>query len=130
MGGWGRDTPWRQGHILAAETASKLDIAHPENDAETVVLVISHDCDLAYHDLGIEPNCEVMVGRSVEKLDGNCSWGKNARKLQLPFTGGSLPLIAEFLATSRQTIPKAFLDGHEPAANVRLTYGELTGLQI
>jgi hypothetical protein len=29
------------------------------------VVVISHDCDLANHDLQVEPNVEIIIGRHL-----------------------------------------------------------------
>jgi hypothetical protein len=80
---WTRDTPWRQGHVLTAEAAQALGLSHPESPDSTCVVVISHDCDLANDVLQIEPDVEVIVGRSVPKGDGNYFWAKAPRTLHI-----------------------------------------------
>jgi len=129
MAVWGRNTPWRQGHLLSTESAKELGLFHQEETAETLVLVISHDCDLAQGDLSLEPACEVIVGRVIEFQNGNYAWAKNVRKLHLSFSAGTVKLIGEFVATDRRIIDKSALAGHEPVANVRLDPDELTVLQ-
>ena len=48
MGEWARDTPWRQGQVLSVEAANAFGLAHPETPNATIVVVISHDCELAH----------------------------------------------------------------------------------
>lgn len=128
MGEWGRNTPWRQGHILSSDGAKALGIAHPDSSKETVVLIISHDCDLAQPP-DLEPVCEAIVGHVIDKMDGNCTWGKNVRRLHLSFSDGPTKIFANFVAVDRLSIDKSALVGHMPAASVRLTTSEFTILQ-
>src|SRR5579883_3521016 len=114
MGEWLRDTPWRQGRILSAESAKQLGLAYPDPSQEPVVVVISHDCDLA-QPIDKEPNCEAIVGRTVDKLDGNFAWAKTARRLHLPFSDGPTKIIGEFSALDKIVISKAALADHLPA---------------
>ena len=80
---WTRDTPWRQGHLLTTEAALALGLSHPESPDSTCVVVISHDCDLANDALHIEPDVEVIVGRRLQKGDGNYFWSKAPRTLHI-----------------------------------------------
>lgn len=66
---WTRETTWRQGRVLGVDAASAAGLAC---ESDVCVLVISHDCDLAIHDLDIEPNVEVIVGRSFRRLTETC----------------------------------------------------------
>ena len=75
MAGWDRRTPWHQGHVLAAETVVALHLIPDVDLASTVVVVVSHDCDLAQVP-GTEPSVEVVVGRRVSAADGNFTHGK------------------------------------------------------
>ncbi len=132
MAGWGPDTPWRQGQILAAESAIALGLSDSNGHAESIVLVVSHDCDLAYSDLATEPDCEVIVGTVIDldKVDGRYTEAKHARRLHLPFTGGQTKLAGDFHASNKYAVPKSRLAApHEPAANVALTPDELSTLQ-
>ena len=82
MAEWNRDTPWRQGHLLGADATEALGLGHAGTPDQTLVIVASHDCDLAQSPEG-EPTIEVVVGRLVTEKDGNCTHAKNARKLQV-----------------------------------------------
>jgi hypothetical protein len=54
------DTAWQQGFILDKESAIELGLARPDAEDNSVVVLISHDCDLL-EPPDIEPNCEVIV---------------------------------------------------------------------
>jgi integrase/recombinase XerD len=56
-----------------------------------VAVVISHDCDLAQLP-DAEPMVEVILGKRIDRLDGNYSYAKNTRRLHLSFTRGKAPL--------------------------------------
>lgn len=128
MSEWQRDNPWRQGFILSSDSVKALDLVHSKSPDDTVVVVSSHDCDLAQLP-DTEPYCEVIAGFPIDDLNGNLTSAKNIRRLHLTFSGGSIKLSAEFNATDKKQINKRVLAGHHPAANVRLTPAELTILQ-
>ncbi|CDW96471.1 MULTISPECIES: hypothetical protein [unclassified Thiomonas] len=109
--GWTRDTPWRQGHILPAAAVSELGLG---GMADTCVVVISHDCDIANDDLTVEPNVEVIVGRIGVRREGNFEWAKAPRTLHmaLPCCDGT-PVI-ELSATRKVIVPKSTLARFEP----------------
>jgi hypothetical protein len=132
MPGWGPDTPWRQGHVLTAESAEQLGLSKKDEKPETIVLVISHDCDLAHDDLTAEPACEIIVGTviRVDQIEGRYTEAKHPRRLQLPFGAGETKIVADFVAIRKQHIRKSDLGApHEPAAAIRLTPDELSVLQ-
>ena len=123
------ETPWRQGYVLTATSAQKLNLVHPDGEADDpIVLMISHDCDLAAP-LHREPDCEVIVGRHIQAVDGACTNGKNTRKLHLTFSGGSVSIAAEFSAIDKHKISKAVMAEHAPSEKVRLTRHEFSIVQ-
>lgn len=81
---WTRETPWRQGHLLTDEAANALGLGNPEHPDDTVVIVATHDCDLAQLPES-EAAIEVVVGRRIEAMDGNYTYAKTARTLHIKF---------------------------------------------
>jgi hypothetical protein len=81
------DTPWQQGFVLSRDSATTLGLAHPDSQTETIVVLITHDCDLV-EDSQIEPDCEVIVGRKIKEVDGRFTKAKNPRCLHLSFSDG------------------------------------------
>lgn len=104
---WVRDTAWRQGCVLPKAAIAALQLAHPTRPDDTVVVVATHDCDIA-QDPAAETYIEVVIGATVGKPDGNCSHGKNARKLHLNFTGADAGTV-ELEATAKVRIEKTRL---------------------
>lgn len=118
---WDRDsTPWRQGRLLTVDAiAACLGDAGAEITDQTIVIVATHDCDLAQHP-DAEPHVEVIVGRLVEKGEGICTHSKNARKLHLEFSGDR-DFWGEFEATKKYSIGKLELNKFVPRDDARLT---------
>lgn len=116
---WNRDTPWRQGHVLTVEAAAAFGLLHASGPGQTIVIVATHDCDLAQSPES-EPLVEVIVGRCIDKLDGNFTHAKTARKLHVELSGAS-PSKAEFEATGKTQISKAELAAFGPQAGLRLS---------
>ena len=119
MSEWTRHTPWRQGHILTDESVKKIDLIHPEYGDETIVIVASHDCDLAQLPER-EPYVEVVVGHRIKTLDGNYTHAKSSKTLHIEFVGDEL-LLTEFVITEKRTIHKNLLVDFNPANNSQLT---------
>lgn len=115
---WTRATPWRQGHLLTPETILALGLRPTEHPGDTVVVIASHDCDLAQLPAS-EPLVEVVVGRRITQPDGNYTHAKTSRTLHIPFDGDSV-LLAEFVITAKQAIPKQALAPFQPLATHRL----------
>jgi hypothetical protein len=126
MAVWARDTPWRQGHVLSSEATRAL--VGETRSADTRVVVISHDCDLA-QDEAIEPSVEVLVGRQIPSADGNYSYAKNARRLHLTLTGGGEHIVVDLVAGSKNSILKQDLAEHQPEAALLMTGAEREILQ-
>jgi hypothetical protein len=116
---WNRDTLWRQGSLLDSDAIAALGLTHATEPESTLVIVASHDCDLAQAPEG-EPYVEVVVGRLVMDKDGNCTHAKNARKLQVEFAGAAV-LWAEFEATAKVSIDKLKLNDFGPRTDAHLT---------
>jgi hypothetical protein len=114
---WDRRTPWRQGHVLTAETVGALQLVPHADPASPLVVVVSHDCDLA-QDPSSEPVVEVIIGRRVSNANGNFTHGKNPRRLHLPAIEVGAPICVELTATARQSIPKHDLAAHAPSTTI------------
>ena len=119
MAEWNRDTPWRQGHLLGNDAIESLGLHHAVAPDQTVVIVASHDCDLAQAPEG-EPVIEVVVGRLVLGKDGNCTHAKNARKLHVEFTGVAV-FWAEFDTIAKLSIDKRALNDFIPRPGALLS---------
>lgn len=119
MAEWNRNTPWRQGHLLSQDAITTLGLRHAARSEQTVVIVASHDCDLAQAPEG-EPKIEIVIGCLVTDKDGNCTHAKNARKLHVEFVGGDT-FWAEFEATAKSSIEKLKLNAFHPRSDAHLT---------
>jgi hypothetical protein len=133
MGGaeatWTRETPWRQGHLLTPEAALAFRFSHPESPDSTCVVVISHDCDLANDALPIEPDVEVIVGRRVQKGDGNYYWAKAPRTLHIDTVHNGSGAVIELVATAKRLIPKKELASFIPDKSYALPGKSLLALR-
>lgn len=118
MAEWDRDTPWRQGNLLGSDAIDALKLRHPEFQEKTLVIVATHDCDLAQHP-DAEPRIEVLVGQLTEK-DGTYAHAKSARRLHIEFSGAGV-FWAEFDAIAKISIAKADLAQFSPRTNSHLT---------
>lgn len=128
-GSWTRDTPWRQGHFLAADAIQALGLVHPETPDSTCVVVISHDCDLANDALQIEPDVEVIVGRHLPKGDGNYFWAKAPRTLHIDVLQNGTAAVVELIATAKRFVPKQALAAFSPDANYAFPGKSLSALR-
>jgi hypothetical protein len=126
---WTRDTPWRQGHLLTNEAALALGLSHPASPDSTCIVVISHECDLANDALHIEPDVEVIIGRRVQKGDGNYFWAKAPRTLHIDALDGGAVAVIELVATTKRTIPKQTLAAFTPDTTYALPGKSLSALR-
>lgn len=126
---WTRDTPWRQGQVLGIEAAESLGLEHPDCPADTAVVVISHDCDLANDNLKAEPFVEAVIGRKVATAKGDFSWGKSPRTLHLEYTQNGAQVFLELVATDKLCIEKNLLAPFVPDAAFQLSPKSLSGLR-
>jgi hypothetical protein len=126
---WTRDTPWRQGHILTTDAAEALGLFHPEAPDGTCVVVISHDCDLANDDLQVEPAVEVIVGRRLDKGNGNYFWAKAPRTLHVDVLRGDAAVVVELVATSKRLVSKQTLATFSPDTAYSFSGNALSALR-
>jgi|SRR5680860_5988 len=127
MAEWTRETPWRQGHLLTDEAMKELVLSHPDNPDDTVVIVATHDCDLA-QSTKREPEVEVVIGRRIANADGNYTHAKTSRTLHVAFEGVA-PLLAEFVITAKCSVQKEILGNFKPAVTPRLSPSNLSTFQ-
>lgn len=71
---------WKQGTIVCS--ADRCQFAKNVAVGE-ILIVISQDCDILHSCFDVEPYVSVLRGRQIENLDGNLTYGKNPRKLQI-----------------------------------------------
>ena len=127
---WNRDTPWRQGHVLTKAAVQKLGLVYPDKEPElTYTIVISHDCDLVNDDLDKEPDAEVIIGKIVDKADGNFSWAKSPRTLHLEATQDGKAVDIELVATSKCLVSKLALAEFTPDSAWSLSSNSLSILR-
>lgn len=127
MAEWSRETPWRQGHVLTDEAVDALGLRDAQA-AKAVVVVVSHDCDLAASP-DKEPDVEVIVGRLVEKADGNFTHAKTPRILHIEFTTPDGTKVVELGATKKVLVPKSKLSNYKPSQEFQLGSTEESILQ-
>ena len=128
MAEWNRDTPWRQGHLLGNDPIEALGLQHTSAPDQTLVIVVSHDCDLAQAPEG-EPVVEVAIGRLLTDKDGNCTHAKNARKLHVEFVS-TVDFWAEFEATATLSVGKRELNDFVPRPEAHLSPEDLAIFQL
>lgn len=105
---------WRQCSIAADPLRERLlqDELLRDATADDLLIVATQDCDLVCHSFETEPYVEIVIGRHVESLDGNCRFGKNPRRLQFELSGTSDTY--EVQAISRISIPRDLLAEYAP----------------
>lgn len=79
---WTRDTKWRQGSVVP-EGAIPIEAAGSSSAAANVLVVISHDCDLAEDDLEAEPFVELMRAEPVTAAEPHNTHAKSPNTLDL-----------------------------------------------
>jgi len=119
---WSRNTQWRQGSLLSLSAIEGLELSHPDQGLEVVVIVASHDCDISQN-AAIEPFVEVMVGRVLgteqTSIDGNHTHAKNPRTLHI-ILAGETNKYAEVVSTDKQCVSKKELVKYKPEKHFHL----------
>lgn len=110
---WTRRTGWRQGSVLTKGAVDELRLGLPEDRDRVRVVVISHDCDLANDDAR-EPFVEVIIGRLIDREDGNSSWGKSSRTLHYTVDCAGSTECIELVSNSKTQIDKERLARFSP----------------
>lgn len=77
---------WRQGAVLLPEAVSEGTVFEPpfqEIKAESILVVLTQDCDLVQPDFEKEPYVELLLATPISgSANGNCLYGKNPRLIQ------------------------------------------------
>ena len=121
---WSRKVGWRQGHVVPTDALEALGIAH---ETDILVIVVSHDCDLANDDLEAEPYVEVIVGRALAAANQSLTRTKSPRTLHLELTCEGRAACIQLVATQKRFIPKSRLASWRPDARYSL---DPKGLEI
>src|SRR3989442_1375917 len=119
MAEWRRETLWRQGHVLDDKTVAKFGLRNAQAPNKTLVVVVSHDCDLAASP-DKEPDVELIIGRQIEKADGNFTHAKTARLLHIEFATPDGVKLVELAATKKVQVAKKDFADHEPRQEFQL----------
>ena len=120
---------WRQGSVVPADLVRQMSDVPPGTppDGNGIYwLVLSHDCDIVHHDLGAEPNIEIISFTTVESPDGNLLHGKNPRRLHLSDPSGTRHF--EFEAKSRRFCSRKHLAKLPPDLQMRFSNGQIRDL--
>jgi len=128
MAEWSRETPWRQGHVVTDEAVDKLALRDAQAPEASLVVVISHDCDLAASP-DREPEVELIVGRQIQKADGNFTHAKTPRVLHIEFAAADDRKFVELAATKKVRVAKELFADHQPRQEFQLGPAEQSILQ-
>ncbi len=113
-------TVWRQGDLLAPDSAVALGVIETTQRDTHRVLVVSHSCDIASDD-DIEPTVEILIGVVVQQAAANCQNGHAIRTLHLGAEGYPCAEWVQYGIAQRRTVSKAALLQHAPWAERRYT---------
>lgn len=108
-------TAWRQGDLLAPDTAVSLGVIDPAQHDTHRALVISHSCDIA-SEAEVEPTVELLIGIVVREDEATSQNGHSIRKLHLGAEGTPSAEWVHYGIAQRREVPKAVLLQHEPWA--------------
>lgn len=112
-------TEWRQGHVLADEAVAEFGLVSSAGPDNTVVVVVSHDCDITA-DAVREPLVEIVIGRHIDRLGADAN-AKTARRLHLPFLQGDKEVPVEFEITTKASLKKEAVLAAKPRADMSLS---------
>jgi len=108
---------WRQGCILPVGMVRNLqedsEKGLPKNiDESDLLIVVSHDCDIANSSFEAEPDVELKLARSVaiQNQNGALFWGRNPRKFQFLLQSE----LYEISVHDRFFIPRYLLSHNAP----------------
>ncbi|MEQ9107800.1 MAG: hypothetical protein RLO04_10070 [Limnobacter sp.] len=115
-----RSSPWRQGSVLGPNSVALLGL---ELSPGAVLVVISHDCDLAEQSTAREPNVELILGELKPSANGSLKFGKSPRTLHLSYQNPEgMEIVVELSATKKRIEERtAWFFEHQPDANYWLT---------
>lgn len=122
-----RATPWRQGLVLEKHAAIDLGLIPPDAADDSVVVMVTHDCDIA-SDVSREPDVEVIVGQRISNLGADTN-AKAVRRLHISFDTSNGPVPVELHAASKVTRPKCAALAKPPRKDWKLAPEGLVTLQ-
>lgn len=129
-------TQWRQCDVLRGEHVEALasEGLVPTSWAHegSSTLVISHSCDIGFHDLDAEPTVELLRLRhlSDNERDGNFMYGKNPRRYHLAIEQDHGALWVDVDLRERTDVPRGQLLKHQPDSERTLAQRDARGLAI
>lgn len=127
---WLRDNSWRQGQLLAQGSVRKLQESGViANNPNVVVVVISHDCDLANDNLVQEPNVEIIEAEIISDVNGTLTFAKSSRTLHFEFIHEGEKVFVELRALNKKQISKIDMLELEPDQSHTLDVKSLKLLQ-
>jgi hypothetical protein len=96
-----------------AERIKALNLALPRSvGSEDIFVIASQDCDICCDSYEEEPMFEVVVARHLpddDSEDGNFSFGKNPRRLQMRIERLGTESLYELNINERLVVPRSFL---------------------
>jgi hypothetical protein len=126
---WDRSTSWRQGSVIDRDTLIAIGAVPADAPGDCVGVVINHDCDLALDDITVEPLVEFIVGSDQPRPNGNFSWAKSTRTLQVEIKKAGEPAIIQLGANNKQAVSKERLAPFEPDGRYTLESRQLAALR-
>ena len=121
------ETEWRQGDVLSDAAAKALGFESPAGTAATVVVMVTHDCDIA-GSIDREPQVEVIVGTRIAALGVDTN-AKTARRLHVSYRTDDGDVPVELLATEKRYLPKTDVLAASPREGWSLSPESLVTLQ-
>lgn len=123
----GRNTPWRQGSVIAQADAIAAGLFDEASSNLKRALVITHDCDLPNDR---EQEVEVMVGDVLDSPNKQFARARNVRRLHLAFdTSSGAQLFLDLQITARHSISKSLIADVEPDSSWTLSDEEKRALK-
>lgn len=75
---------WRQGAVAPeSATPQLLNVVGIGPEPGIILVVASQSCDIACNNLELDPHIEFLIARSIDSLNGNFTFNKNPRLLNL-----------------------------------------------
>ena len=125
---------WRQGSVVRSKDVptvlQDVSIPRPEN---ALVVVVSQSCDIAQPS-ETEPNVEIIVAEYIDSPNGNFTFAKNARVLDVTLKEATADLDvtrdahARLRALEKRRVSKARFLGLRPTARKLIPRAELDNL--
>jgi hypothetical protein len=107
-----RSRNWTQGSFVEFTPEERETLAlDPKVE---LYLLASHPCDIVLADLTKEPNVEILPVTEVKGLDGNLTFGKNPRRLEIAHSGHFFNVDI----VNKASVDRLLLAGKSPSAQL------------